>query len=79
MAQSKAKTQRLAATVIITFNIIGIGLILFDLANNISYEIQSQGQLESAVQEMTPTPRPTLTEAERQEIFDAPVGEEGSE
>ena len=39
MAHSKAKTQRLATIVIIAFNIVGIGLILFDLANNISYEI----------------------------------------
>lgn len=77
MENSKAKTQRLATIVIIAFNIVGIGLILFDLANNISYEIQSQGQLESVVQEVTTTPQPTLTEAERQEMFDAPVGEEG--
>ena len=61
MENSKAKTQRLATIVIIAFNIVGVGLILFDLANNISYEIQSQEQLESAVQEVEPTPKPTLT------------------
>jgi hypothetical protein len=79
MAQSKAKTQRLAAIVIIAFNIVGIGLILYDLVNNISYENQSQGEMEASVQDVTPTPVPTLTEAERQEIFNAPVGEEGGE
>jgi uncharacterized membrane protein len=79
MEKSKAKTQRLAAIVIIAFNIVGIGLVLYDLAYNISYEIQSQGDLEAAVQEVTPTPVPTLTEEERREIFEAPVGEEGGE
>jgi hypothetical protein len=79
MENVKAKTQRLAIIVIIAFNIVGIGLILYDLAYNISYEIQSQRDMEAAVQEVTPTPLPTLTEEERQEIFNAPVGEEGDE
>ena len=79
MEKSKAKTQRLATIVIIAFNIVGIGLVLYDLAYNISYEIQSQSEMEAVVQEVAPTPVPTLTEAERQEIFNAPVGEEGTE
>jgi hypothetical protein len=79
MENSKAKTQRIATIIILAFNIVGIGLILFDLANNISYEIQSQGQLESVVLEVTRTPVPTLTEEERLELLKAPVGEEGNE
>ena len=77
MENSKAKTQRLATIVIIAFNIVGVGLILFDLANNISYEIQSQEQLESAVQVVEPTPKPTLTLEEREELYNRPVNEAG--
>jgi thiamine kinase-like enzyme len=56
MAQSKAKTQRLATIVIIAFNIVGMGLIFYDLANNISYEIQNKAQSESVVQEVLTSP-----------------------
>ena len=56
MAHSKAKTQRLATIVIIVFNIVGMGLIFYDLAQNISYEIQNKAQFESVVQEVVPPP-----------------------
>ena len=77
MDKSKAKTQRLATIVIIAFNIVGIGLILYDLANNISYEVQSQRQSDAVVQEITPTPKATLTIEEREELFSQPVNEAG--
>ena len=77
MENAKAKTQRLATIVIIAFNIVGIGLILFDLANNVSYEVQSQRQSEAVVQEIAPMPKATFTIEEREELLSQPVNEAG--
>ena len=77
MENAKVKTQRLAAVVIIAFNIVGIGLVLYDLANNISYEVNAQREREAVVQEATPTPKPTLTVEEREELYSQPVNEAG--
>jgi hypothetical protein len=79
MAESKNKSKRLIEIILTIFIIIGMGLIMADMVSNVVYEINSGNQMEAAVQEVTPTPRPTLTAEERQEILSAPVGEEGGE
>jgi len=58
------------------FVVVGLVLIVADLAGNISYELASDQQMEAAVQEVTRTPIPTLTEAQRQELMKTPVGED---
>jgi hypothetical protein len=77
MAKSKNKTQRVKQIVLIIFVIVGFILIIADLAGNISYELASDDELESAAQEIEDTPSPTLTEEERREMYSDPVGEEG--
>ena len=51
------------------------------MAVNLTNEIAPKDRMTPGVQELetTPTPRPTLTAAEREEMFSAPVGEEGTE
>jgi uncharacterized membrane protein len=79
MAESKKKSKRLIEIVLTIFIVVGIGLIMADMVTNVIYEINSSGEFESAVQEVEPTPVPTLTAEERKEILSAPVGEEGGE
>ena len=79
MGKSKTQNKRIFEIVLILFVVISIGLILADMATNLTNEIASQGQMESSVPTVIPTPKPTLTAAEREELFSAPVGEEGGE
>lgn len=77
MAESKKKSQRLIAVVLTIFIVVGIGLIMADMVTNVAYELNSSSELGAAVQEVEPTPKPTLTLEERQELFDQPVNETG--
>ena len=77
MAASKNNSKRLIEIVLVIFIVVGIGLILADMTSNVIYEIDSGKQMEAAVQEIEPTPVPTLTDAERQEMLSEPVGEDG--
>lgn len=79
MAESKKKSQRLIEIILTIFIVVGIGLVMADMVTNVILEINSSGEFESAVEEVEPTPKPTLTEEERREILSAPVGEEGGE
>lgn len=79
MAKSRSKSQRVKQLLLTIFVIIGVLLIVADLAGNISYELSSDDEMESAGQELLPTPLPTLTAEEIRESLEAPVGEEGTE
>lgn len=76
MAKSQNKSQRVRQIALTIFVIVGVALIMADLAGNISYELASDQQMEAVVQEVTETPIPTLTDAERQELLKTPVGED---
>jgi hypothetical protein len=77
MAKTKKSNKRLFEIVLIAFVVIGIILILAEMATNLAAEISSQDDLVSSHQEATPTPRPTLSPEELEELYSAPVGEEG--
>lgn len=77
MVKSKNKNKRLIEIVLIIFIVVGIGLILADMVTNVIYEVNSGNQMEASVQEVTPTPKPTLTIEEREELLSQPVNEAG--
>jgi len=76
MAKPQSKAQRVRQIALTIFVLVGAALIVADLAGNISYELASNRQPEAVVQEVTPTPIPTLTESERQDLLKTPVGED---
>ncbi len=78
MDQPQNKSKRLIEIVLVIFILIGFGLIMTDLVSNVVYEVNSANQMEAAVQEVTPTPKPTLTLEEREEMFNRPVNEAGN-
>jgi hypothetical protein len=77
MAESKNKSKRITEIIVTMFIIVGLTLILADMATNVVYEINSGNQMEAAVQVVTPTPKPTLTLEEREEMYNKPVNEAG--
>jgi hypothetical protein len=79
MAKSKSQNKRIFEIILIVFVVLSIGLILADMTTNLVHEIAAQDRMVYSVQEVEPTPVPTLTAEEREELFSAPVGEEGNE
>lgn len=80
MAQTKSNNKRIIDIVLMILILFCVGLILVELTNNLSTQLESQNQSTTTIiQEAEPTPLPTLTAEEREEIFSAPVGEDGNE
>ncbi|KAA3663744.1 MAG: hypothetical protein DWQ04_09235 [Chloroflexi bacterium] len=79
MAQSKSKNKQIIDIILMVFVLLCVGMILVELTNNLSTQLESQNQSVTTIQEAEPTPLPTLTAEEREEMFSAPIGEDGNE
>ena len=77
MTKSNNKSKQIIETILIVVIVLSVGLIAMELGANVSAELASQEQKTMIVEEVNPTAVPTLTAEERQELFSAPVGEEG--
>ena len=76
--EAKAKRRKLTQYVVIAFVIVGIVLVVAELATNVSFEMEVRTRQEALIEEISkPTPRPTLTEKELRDSLKAPVSEEG--
>ena len=81
MAQNKTKTSsNVAQILVIIFVVISVILIVVDLRATVAAELQTQNEAAEFVgYKPTPSPTPTLTAEELQEILrDNPVGEDGN-
>ena len=79
MAQTKSNNKRIIDIVLMVFILLCVGLILVELTNNLSTAIESQNQSVTTIQEAEPTPFPTLTAEEREEMFSEPIGADGND
>lgn len=78
MAKSNSKSRRISEIIIIVVIFLSVALIVVEMSNNLASEFVTQ-EATTTVREVEPTPVPTLTAEERQELFSAPVGEDGNE
>lgn len=76
MEKSKNKSKQIIEIILIVIIILSVGLIIVEMGTNLSNEITSQEQRVTTVEEVEPTPVPTLTAEEKQDLFSAPVGED---
>ena len=79
MTQTKNIKKQITDIILIVLIVVCAGLIVFEMANNLTTELETQAQTQTTTtiqQDAEPTPRPTLTAEEREEIFSAPVGED---
>ena len=80
--ENKAKNRRLTQNLIVLFIIVTTILVLAEIGTHVANEVatrQEQAAIGEELSRPTQVPVPTLTDAERQEILRAPVGEEGNE
>ena len=77
-ATTSTKRRKLTQYIIIAFVIVGIALVVAELATNVSFEMEVRARQEALIEEATkPISLPTLTEQEIRDSFDQPVSEEG--
>ena len=77
---AKSKNKRIVEIILIVLIILSVGLVVAEMTSNLYNEIATQEQNTTTIQEtVEPTPVPTLTAEEREDLFSAPVGEDGND
>ena len=79
MAKSNNNSKRISEMILVVIIILSMGLIIVEMATNLSNEIAAQEERITTVEEVEPTLVPTLTAEEREDLFSAPVGEDGND
>ncbi|WP_420644351.1 hypothetical protein [Candidatus Leptofilum sp.] len=75
MTQAKSNRKQITDIILIVLIVVCVGFILVEMTNNLTNELEAQNQttITTIQQQAEPTPRPTLTAEEREDIFSAPI------
>ena len=78
MTRVKSNKKRITDIILIVLIVVCVGLIMVEMTNNLTTEFERQNPSTTTTmqEDVEPTPRPTLTAEEREEIFSAPIGED---
>ena len=79
MEKSRKNASKISDVIVLVIVLAGAAIIALSLVTNITEELDSQSDDTSSLTKVEPTPYPTLTQEELEELSSMPVGEEGNQ